>query len=55
MTATLLIIDDEPMIRRTLRYQFEHLRWEVHEATTGGEGIEAALARAPRRRTGAVK
>ena len=47
MTATLLIIDDEPMIRRTLRYQFEQLRWDVHEASTGGEGIEAAVQCAP--------
>ena len=47
MTATLLIVDDEPMIRRTLRYQFEQLDWEVSEAATGAAAIEAAAAAEP--------
>jgi DNA-binding NtrC family response regulator len=47
VSRSLLIVDDEPIIRRTLRYQFEQLRYEVHEATTAGEGIESAAQVSP--------
>ncbi len=47
MTATLLIVDDEPMIRRTLRYQFEQLDWEVAEAATGAAALDAAASTEP--------
>ena len=35
MSVSLLIIDDEPTIRKTLRYVFEKKKYEVFEAATG--------------------
>ncbi len=38
--AKILIIDDEPLIRNTLRWGFEKAEYEVIEACNGEEGIE---------------
>lgn len=42
----ILIIDDEPQIRRLLRFTLESCDWKVHEAPDGQQGLhEAALIR----------
>jgi len=43
----LLIVDDEPQIRRLLRVCLERSGYEVVEAATGQEGIDAAISRQP--------
>lgn len=43
MTAPILIIDDEPAIRRLLRGALERSGWIVDEAETAGDGLPAAL------------
>ncbi|MCO7517465.1 response regulator [Pseudomonas guariconensis] len=44
--ATLLVIDDEPQIRKFLRISLVSQGYKVIEAATGGEGLaQAALAR----------
>lgn len=45
--ATILIIDDEPKIRRLLRAGLELHGFSVIEAATGAEGLEAAMMRGP--------
>lgn len=47
MSRALLIIDDEPTIRGVLRHAFELKRFDVAEAATGGEGLDAAAATSP--------
>lgn len=48
MTATkVLVIDDEPQIRRLLRHALEGLDWRVFEAATGREGISETASRLP--------
>lgn len=45
-TATLLVIDDEPQIRKFLRISLSSQGYKVIEAATGGEGLaQAALAK----------
>ncbi|MEG1041654.1 MAG: response regulator transcription factor, partial [Pseudomonas sp.] len=44
--ATLLVIDDEPQIRKFLRISLSSQGYKVLEAATGGEGLtQAALAK----------
>jgi two-component system KDP operon response regulator KdpE len=45
--ATLLIIDDEPQIRRAVRHAFEEGGARVIEASTGAGGIDLAAAERP--------
>ena len=47
MSASLLIVDDEQTIRRTLRFFFEKKRYEVFEAETGRQALETAEAVQP--------
>ena len=47
MSATLLIVDDEQTIRRTLRYFFEKKRYEVFEAEDGASALELAASTQP--------
>ena len=42
MSASLLIVDDEQTIRKTLRFFFEKKRYEVFEAETGAAALEMA-------------
>jgi DNA-binding NtrC family response regulator len=42
MSASLLIVDDEQTIRKTLRFFFEKKRYEVFEAETGASALEMA-------------
>ena len=45
-TATILVIDDEPQIRKFLRISLASQGYKVIEAATGVEGLtQAALAR----------
>lgn len=45
--ASVLVIDDEPQIRRFLRAGFEIEGYAVHEANTAGEGLRNATVRPP--------
>ncbi len=45
--ASVLVIDDEPQIRRFLRAGFEIEGYAVHEADTAGDGIRDATVRPP--------
>lgn len=45
--ASVLVIDDEPQIRRFLRAGFEIEGYAVHEAETANEGIRNATVRPP--------
>jgi two-component system KDP operon response regulator KdpE len=45
--ATILIIDDEPQIRRVVRNAFHDAGTKVIEAATGSEGIDRAAAERP--------
>jgi DNA-binding NtrC family response regulator len=47
MSVSLLIVDDEPTIRKTLRYFFEKKQYEVFEAGTGGDGLDIARSMNP--------
>lgn len=47
MTARILVVDDEPQIRKFLRISLGANGYEVLEAETGTAGIEAARAHAP--------
>jgi two-component system KDP operon response regulator KdpE len=42
-----LVVDDEPQIRRALRVALRTNGYEVDEATTGEEGLDALAARPP--------
>jgi two-component system KDP operon response regulator KdpE len=41
MKATVLIVDDEPQIRRAVRHALEHDAWRVAEAATGRDALIA--------------
>ncbi len=45
--SAILIIDDEPQIRRMLRIVLEAEDYKVHEAATGREGLVEAASRLP--------
>ena len=45
--ATILVIDDEPQIRRVLRSTLSSQGYVIIEAKTGEEGIEAARKNKP--------
>src|SRR5262245_8355041 len=45
--ATILVVDDEPQIRRAVRNALSGLAERVIEAATGSEGIDAAAAERP--------
>jgi two-component system KDP operon response regulator KdpE len=45
--TSVLVIDDEVQIRRLLRVTLEKLGYAVHEAATGGEGLQMVLAKKP--------
>lgn len=45
--ARVLVIDDEPQIRRALRVALRANGYEVQEAGTGEEGLDAAASRPP--------
>ncbi len=47
MTARILVVDDEPQIRRFLRISLAANGYEVIEAETASQGIAAALEAAP--------
>lgn len=47
MTARILVVDDEPQIRKFLRISLGANGYDVLEAETGTAGIEAARAHAP--------
>ncbi|MBR9973679.1 response regulator [Magnetospirillum sulfuroxidans] len=47
MTARILVVDDEPQIRKFLRISLGANGYDVTEAETGTAGIEAARAQAP--------
>jgi CheY-like chemotaxis protein len=40
MAARVLVVDDQPVIRRILRLRFEQIRCEVEEAGSALEGLE---------------
>jgi|HubBroStandDraft_6_1064221.scaffolds.fasta_scaffold1529012_2 CheY-like chemotaxis protein len=40
MAAKVLVVDDQPVIRRILRLRFEQIRCEVAEAGSAHEGLE---------------
>ncbi|MFX8743322.1 response regulator, partial [Acinetobacter baumannii] len=42
MTARILVIDDEPAIRRLVRGALERAGWNAAEAASAGEGLAAA-------------
>jgi two-component system, OmpR family, KDP operon response regulator KdpE len=44
---TLLLIEDEPQVRRFLRSSLEPTEWKLIEAGTGAAGLEMAAARHP--------
>jgi two-component system KDP operon response regulator KdpE len=44
---TVLVIDDEPPIRRLLRLTLEPQGYQIHEAETGQLGLQEAAARRP--------
>lgn len=46
-TASILIIDDEPQIRRLLRVALEGQEYRIFEADTGHEGLIEAASRLP--------
>ncbi len=43
MAARVLVVDDQPVIRRILRLRFEQIRCEVEEAGNALEGFEVFL------------
>jgi len=45
--ATLLVVDDEPQIRRVLQATLSNAGYEVVEAKSGLEGIERVLRERP--------
>ena len=47
MSQTLLVIDDEPQIRRVVRNAFKDNGTRVLEAATGAQGIDLAAAEHP--------
>ncbi len=47
MAPTILIVDDEPQIRRVLRVTLESHGYQTREAESGAEGLEAALSLEP--------
>jgi two-component system KDP operon response regulator KdpE len=47
VSPTLLVIDDEPQIRRVVRNAFKDSDTRVLEAATGAEGIDLAAAQRP--------
>ena len=49
MQRSILLIDDEPDVLRSLGRFFERAGWEVHRAMTGEEGIRLYEAAHPDR------
>jgi len=47
MTQKVLVIDDEPQIRRALRVGLEQNQYEVLMAASGEEGLDIAASKAP--------
>ncbi len=47
MTPTILIVDDEPQIRRVLRVTLQSHGYQTREAETGAEGLESVLGLQP--------
>lgn len=47
MKATVLIVDDEPQIRRAVRHALEHDACRIAEAATGREAIDAVAGSRP--------
>ena len=47
MAPTILIVDDEPQIRRVLRVTLESYGYQTREAESGAEGLEAARSLEP--------
>ena len=47
MQPTLLIIDDEPLIQKTLRHHFERKGYRVLGASTASEGISLVRDETP--------
>lgn len=45
--ATILIVDDEPQIRKLLKVSLQAHRYVVHEAATGEEGLQQAARICP--------
>jgi len=45
--TSVLVIDDEVQIRRLLRVTLEKLGYAVHEAATGGDGLQMVLGKKP--------
>ena len=45
--TSVLVIDDEAQIRRLLRVTLEKLGYAVHEAATGGDGLQMVLGKKP--------
>jgi two-component system KDP operon response regulator KdpE len=46
-TLTLLVVDDEPQVRRFLRSSLPPEDYKLHEASTGEAGLAAAASHAP--------
>lgn len=44
---TVLLVEDEPQVRRFLRTSLESTEWKLIEAGTGEAGLEMAVARSP--------
>lgn len=47
MTPRILIVDDDPLMRRLLRHYLLRAGYEVTEATSGLEGLKAAFCELP--------
>lgn len=47
MTAEILVVDDDPAIRRVLRLTFERHAWLVTEAGSAAEALAAVTAGSP--------
>ena len=47
MTSSVLVVDDDPALRRALAQRLEHWGWRVREAASGAEALEAARRAEP--------
>ncbi len=47
MSKTILTVEDQPDIRRLIRMTLEFKGYQVHEASNGAEGLEAARRHKP--------